>query len=86
MSKRELFAFAGIATDRKNITKVRYTNNLQNRLLTFKQFDFTNIYFVELPSQMTKIEACKYLLTLTEFKDFEFLIQDEFNKRKVELK
>ena len=48
MSKRETFSVAGIATDRNNVTKVRYANNIEKRLVTLFQNKFTNINFVEL--------------------------------------
>lgn len=80
MSKRELFSFAGIATCKKNITKVRYTNNLQNRLIILYRDKFTNINFVELPTPMTKKDASKYLLTLDSFKNFENFLLEEIKK------
>lgn len=80
MSKRESFSFAGIATDSKNVTKVRYTNSLNERLKILARDKFTNINFVELPTPTTKKEACKYLLTLSNFKDFQQILHDEINK------
>lgn len=83
MAKRELFSFAGIATDKNNITKVRYTNDLSKRVKILYKDKFTNINFVPLPETMTKIDACKYLLTCKEFTEFQIILHDEIEKRLV---
>lgn len=81
MSKRETFSVAGIATDKHGNTKVRYANNIEKRLVTLFQNKFTNINFVELPTAMTKIEACNYLLTIDKFAEYRDLINIELRKK-----
>jgi hypothetical protein len=81
MAKRETFSVAGIATDKNGITKVRYANNLEQRLVTLFQNKFTNINFIQLPNAMTKIEACEYLLTTDKFVEQRDLITIELRKK-----
>ena len=70
-----MFTVAGIATDKNGNTKVRYTNDLQSRVKKLYSDNFTNINFVELGREMTKLEACKHLLTIDIFKDYNSFIQ-----------
>ena len=74
------FSVAGIASDKKGNTKVRYANDLTTRIKKLSKDNFTNINFVELPQEMTKHEVCEYLLTLTEFSHYKNIIQDELDR------
>lgn len=74
------FTVAGIATDHKGNTKVRYANNLQKRIIVLYTNKFTNINFVELPQQMTKLDACNHILQLDNFKNDKSVIELEIRK------
>ena len=62
----QTFKVAGITTQNGN-SKVRFTDDLIRRVKIFNKTGATRIDLVELPNEMTKIEACQYLLTLPEF-------------------
>jgi hypothetical protein len=62
----QTFKVAGITIHNGN-AKVRFTDDMVRRIKQFSKGGATRIDLVELPSEMTKIEALKYLATLTEF-------------------
>jgi len=80
MSKRESFSIAGIATDKKGNTKVKYTNNLNNRLLILYRDGFTNINLIELGNSYEKHEICQLLLSDNRFIDYIDIINNELNR------
>lgn len=63
---KETFKIAGMTTNNGN-TKVRFTDDMVRRIKQFTKGGHTNVNFVELPSEMTKIEALKYLATHPDF-------------------
>jgi hypothetical protein len=62
----QTFKVAGITTHNGN-TKVRFTDDMVRRIKQFSKGGATRIDLVELPSEMTKIEALKYIATHAEF-------------------
>jgi hypothetical protein len=62
----QTFKVAGITTQNGN-SKVRFTDDLIRRVKIFNKLGATRIDLVELPSEMTKIEALRYLMTAAEF-------------------
>lgn len=66
----QTFKVAGITTHNGN-TKVRFTDDMVRRIKQFSKGGASRIDLVELPSEMTKIEALKHLATLEEFKSAE---------------
>ncbi len=66
----QLFKVAGITVHNGN-AKVRFTDDMVRRIKQFTKGGATRCDFVELPSEMTKVEALKYLLTLPEFASAE---------------
>ena len=65
MSK-DTFKVAGITTHNGN-SKVRFTDDMVRRVKQFSKGGATRIDLVELPSEMTKIEALKYLQSHADF-------------------
>lgn len=63
---KQTFKVAGITTHNGN-TKVRFTDDMVRRIKQFSKGGATRIDLVELPSEMTKIEALKYLATHADF-------------------
>ncbi len=63
---KQTFKVAGITTHNGN-TKVRFTDDMVRRIKQFSKGGATRIDLVELPSEMTKIEALKYLASHAEF-------------------
>lgn len=62
----QTFKVAGITVHNGN-AKVRFTDDMVRRIKQFTKGGASRIDLVELPSEMTKIEALKYLATLSEF-------------------
>ena len=60
------FKVAGITTHGAN-TKVRFTDDMIRRVKQFAKGGASRIDLIELPSEMTKIEALKYLATHETF-------------------
>ena len=63
---KNTFKVAGITTHNGN-TKVRFTDDMIRRVKQFSKGGASRIDLVELPSEMTKVEAVKHLMTLEMF-------------------
>jgi hypothetical protein len=69
---KQTFSVAGITT-RNSITKVRFSNDIVRRIKQFSKNKgdatprYSRIDLVELPNEMTKIEALKFLSTHADF-------------------
>lgn len=82
---KNTFKVAGITVHNGN-AKVRFTDDMVRRVKQFSKGGATRIDLVDLPSEMTKVEALKYLQTLEQFKDAadQALISDSLaDKEKV---
>lgn len=62
----QTFKVAGITTHNGN-TKVRFTDDMVRRIKQFTKGGASRIDLVELPTEMDKIEALKYIATLEMF-------------------
>lgn len=57
------FTHAGSSADASGVFKARFANGLSTRPKVMeKVFGYSNVTFVELPNEMTKLEAIAYLL------------------------
>ena len=65
-NSNQTFKVAGITIHNGN-AKVRFTDDMVRRIKQFTKGGATRVDFVELPSEMTKVEALQYLATLPEF-------------------
>ena len=65
-NSNQTFKVAGITIHNGN-AKVRFTDDMVRRIKQFTKGGATRVDFVELPSEMTKVDALKYLATLPEF-------------------
>ena len=63
---KQTFKVAGMTTNNGN-TKVRFTDDMVRRIKQFTKGGASRIDLVELPSEMTKIEALNYLATHADF-------------------
>lgn len=63
---KQTFKVAGMTTNNGN-TKVRFTDDMVRRIKQFTKGGASRIDLVELPSEMTKIEALNYLTTHADF-------------------
>ena len=80
------FKVAGITSHDGSI-KVRFTDDMVRRIKQFTKGGATRCDFVELPSEMTKVEALKYLASLDQFKSAsdQATIADALEDREKEL-
>ena len=62
----QTFKIAGITTHNGN-AKVRFTDDMVRRIKQFTKGGASRIDLIELPSEMTKIEALKYMAAHAEF-------------------
>ena len=58
------FTVAGTATNADGTVKVRFANDLVARIKILNKNNCTNINLVELPREMTKLQALQHLQTL----------------------
>ena len=63
---KQTFKVAGMTTNNGN-TKVRFTDDMVRRIKQFTKGGHTRVDFVDLPSEMNKIEALNYLATHAHF-------------------
>lgn len=66
----QTFKVAGITVHNGN-AKVRFTDDMVRRVKQFTKGGATRADFVELPSEMTKLEALKYLQAHADFQSAE---------------
>ena len=62
----QTFKVVGITVHNRT-AKVRFTEDMVRRVKQFTKGGATRCDFIELPNEMTKIEALKYMLTRKEF-------------------
>ena len=63
---KQTFKVAGITNHNGN-TKVRFTDDMVRRIKQFTKGGASRIDLVDLPSEMTKVEALQHLMTLEMF-------------------
>jgi hypothetical protein len=62
----QTFKVVGITTHGDS-TKIRFTDDMVRRIKQFSKGGASRVDFIELPSEMTKLEALKYMATQPEF-------------------
>ena len=62
----QTFKVVGITTHNES-TKIRFTDDMIRRIKQFTKGGATRCDFIELPSEMTKVEALKYMQTHPSF-------------------
>ncbi len=83
----QTFKVAGITVHNGN-AKVRFTDDMVRRVKQFTKGGATRCDFIELPSEMTKVEALKYMQTHADFQSAEdqATISDSLADREKEVK
>lgn len=66
----QTFKVAGITVHNGN-AKVRFTDDMVRRIKQFTKGGASRADFIELPSEMTKVEALKYLAAHVDFQSAE---------------
>ena len=86
-NSNQTFKVAGISVHNGN-AKVRFTDDMIRRIKQFTKGGATRADFVELPNEMTKIEALKYLQTHADYQSAEdqATISDSLADREKEAK
>lgn len=77
MKMTKQYTVAGLATDKNGNTKVRYANDLEQRLKVLKRDGFTNLNFIHTETPKSKIELCAMMLDLIQFQHDKTLIEKE---------
>ena len=79
---KDTFKVACVTVHNGN-SKVRFTDDMVRRVKQFSKGGATRIDLIELPSEMTKVEALKYLQTHADFQsaDDQALISDSLADR-----
>jgi hypothetical protein len=62
----QTFKVVGITTHGDS-TKIRFTDDMVRRIKQFSKGGASRVDFIELPTEMTKLEALKYMATQPEF-------------------
>jgi hypothetical protein len=62
----QTFKVVGITTHGDS-TKVRFTDDMVRRIKQFSKGGATRVDFIELPTEMTKLEALKYMASHADF-------------------
>jgi len=65
-NSNQTFKVAGITVHNGN-AKVRFTDDMVRRIKQFTKGGASRVDFIELPSEMTKIEALKYMQAHADF-------------------
>jgi hypothetical protein len=78
----KLYKVAGIATDKRGNTRVRYANDLDNRVKVLSRDSFTNINLIDLDDYYDKFEICQMLLSDNRFTDYIDIINNELDRIK----
>lgn len=83
----KLFSVVGI-TVHDGKAKVRFTEDMGRRVKQFSKGGATRVDFVQLPEAMNKVDALRYMLTLSEFASAEdqATITETLNDRESELR
>ena len=66
----KLFSVVGITVHNGN-AKARFANDMIRRIKQFTKGGHERVAFIELPTEMTKVEALKYLQSHAEFQSAE---------------
>jgi hypothetical protein len=66
----QTFKVVGI-TEHNGNAKVRFTHDMVRRVKQFSKGGADRIDFIELPTEMTKLDALRYMLTCPEFQSDE---------------
>ena len=77
------YTVAGIATDKNGKTKVRYANNLDQRLKILARDGFTNINFIHTTTPQTKVQLCAEMLHLIQFQNDRHIIIQELKSMRL---
>ena len=76
----KVYRVAGIATDKRGNTRVRYSNELDNRIKVLTRDSFTNIKLIEFDDEYDKFEICQMLLSDNRFTDYTHIINNELER------
>jgi hypothetical protein len=81
----QTFKVVGI-TEHNGNAKVRFTHDMVRRVKQFSKGGAGRIDFIELPTEMTKLEALRYMLTCPEFQseDDQATINDTIEDKEKE--
>ena len=76
----DTYKVAGVATDKRGNTKVRYANDLAVRTKVLTANKFTDIQLFDFKDDFEKSELCQMLLANADFDKHETVIRTEIKK------
>ena len=76
----DTYKVAGVATDKRGNTKVRYSNDLAVRTKVLTANKFTDIQLFDFKDDFEKSELCQMLLANADFDKHETVIITEIKK------
>ena len=84
MANEKTYTVCGTARNVDGTLKVRVANDIVSRIKTLVKYDCTDINLIELPEEMTKLNALEDIKNLPEFNSDEQ--QDEIRRRLYDVK
>lgn len=79
---KRLYKVAGVTVDAEGVAKVRYSGeDLDARVKLYLYLGVKVAKFVMLPRPMNKIDACAHLLSLSDYAQYQSVIEAERGKK-----
>jgi hypothetical protein len=80
--ENRLYAVVGVTVDAAGVAKVRYSGeDFEAREKLYVYLGAKLVRLVKLPKPLNKIDACKHLLALSDFKQYVEVIETELAKK-----
>jgi len=75
------YTVAGLATDKNGKTKVKYANNLKERIKVLKRDGFTNLNFIHSEGPLGPIQLCHIMLDMIQYQNDKHIILKEIDRQ-----
>ena len=75
------YTVAGLATDSNGKTKVKYANNLNQRIRVLKRDGFTNLNFIHSEGPLAPIQLCHIMLDMIQYQNDKHIILKEIDRQ-----
>lgn len=75
------YIVAGLATDKNGKTKVKYANNLKERIKVLQRDGFTNLNFIHSEGPLTPIQLCHIMLDMIQYQNDKHIITKEIDRQ-----
>lgn len=75
------YIVAGLATDKNGKTKVKYANNLKERIKVLQRDGFTNLNFIHSEGPLAPIQLCHIMLDMIQYQNDKHIITKEIDRQ-----